>query len=96
MRQSGAGWLLNKGGSWWDGDYLNTLYNHYLLPNAPQPDCATYHNPGWRAARSYHPGGVNLLFGDGHVRFLTNGINYATWQAISTRAGGEVVPSDGS
>ena len=49
------GWLLNKGSSWWDGNYQNALYNHYLPPNATRPDCIVYHNPGWKAARSFHP-----------------------------------------
>ena len=31
---SGDGWLLNKGAGWWDGNYQNALYNHYLTPNA--------------------------------------------------------------
>jgi prepilin-type N-terminal cleavage/methylation domain-containing protein/prepilin-type processing-associated H-X9-DG protein len=88
------GWLLNKGSSWWDGNYQNTLYNHYLTPNANRPDCIVYHNPGWKAARSYHPGGVDLLFGDGHVAFIKDSVNLATWRAISTRAGGEVVSAD--
>jgi prepilin-type N-terminal cleavage/methylation domain-containing protein/prepilin-type processing-associated H-X9-DG protein len=88
------GWLLNKGSSWWDGNYQNTLYNHYLMPNANRPDCTVYHNPGWKAARSYHPGGVNLLYGDGHVAFAKDTINPAAWRAISTRAGGEVVSAD--
>jgi prepilin-type N-terminal cleavage/methylation domain-containing protein/prepilin-type processing-associated H-X9-DG protein len=88
------GWLLNKGSSWWDGNYQNALYNHYLTPNANRPDCIVYHNPGWKAARSYHPGGVDLLFGDGHVAFIKDSVNLATWRAISTRAGGEVVSAD--
>jgi prepilin-type processing-associated H-X9-DG protein len=41
------------------------------------------------AARSYHAGGVNVVFGDGSVRFITDNINFATWQALGTRAGGE-------
>ena len=49
---SGAGWLLNRGAGWWDGNYQNALYNHYLLPNANRPDCIVYHNPGWKAARA--------------------------------------------
>ncbi len=61
------GWLLNSGSSWWDGNYQNALYNHYLPPNADRPDCIVYHNPGWKAARSFHPGGVNVLYCDGHV-----------------------------
>jgi prepilin-type N-terminal cleavage/methylation domain-containing protein/prepilin-type processing-associated H-X9-DG protein len=88
---SGSGWLLNKGASWWDGDYLNNLYNHYLLPNAGRPDCITYHNPGWKAARSFHPGGVNGLFCDGHAAFLKNSVGLGPWRAISTRNGSEVL-----
>jgi prepilin-type N-terminal cleavage/methylation domain-containing protein/prepilin-type processing-associated H-X9-DG protein len=91
---SGAGWLMNKGTSWWDGNYLNTLYNHYLIPNAQQRDCVTYHNPGWKAARSLHPGGVNTLFGDGRVAFVKNSVNPTVWRNVATRAGGEVVSGD--
>jgi prepilin-type N-terminal cleavage/methylation domain-containing protein/prepilin-type processing-associated H-X9-DG protein len=40
---------------------------------------------------SKHTGGVNFLFGDGSVRFLRQTVNPVTWQAIGTRAGGEVV-----
>ena len=57
-------------------------------------DCITYHNPGWKAARSYHPGGVNVLFCDGHATFVRDGVAPPTWRAIATRAGGEVVSSD--
>jgi prepilin-type N-terminal cleavage/methylation domain-containing protein/prepilin-type processing-associated H-X9-DG protein len=91
---AGSGWLLNKGAGWWDGDYLNTLYNHYLTPNVGRPDCITYHNPGWKAARSLHPGGVNALFCDGHTLFAKATVDPRVWRALSTRAGGEVVPSD--
>jgi prepilin-type N-terminal cleavage/methylation domain-containing protein/prepilin-type processing-associated H-X9-DG protein len=91
---AGDGWLLNKGSSWWDGNYQNALYNHYLTPNANRPDCIVYHNPGWKAARSYHPGGVNLLFCDGHAAFIKDTVNPATWRALSTRAGAEAVSGD--
>jgi prepilin-type N-terminal cleavage/methylation domain-containing protein/prepilin-type processing-associated H-X9-DG protein len=40
-------------------------------------------------ARSYHRGGVNALFMDGSVRFVTNSINQTTWRALGTRNGGE-------
>jgi prepilin-type N-terminal cleavage/methylation domain-containing protein/prepilin-type processing-associated H-X9-DG protein len=85
------GWLQNKGSGWWDGNYLNTLYNHYYTPNSRSFDCVTYHNPGWKAARSLHPGGVNLLFCDGHVRFAKDSVNPLVWKNLATRAGGEVV-----
>ena len=42
-------------------------------------------------ARSFHSGGVNVMLMDGSVRFVTNSIPLQTWQAIGTRAGGEVV-----
>jgi prepilin-type N-terminal cleavage/methylation domain-containing protein/prepilin-type processing-associated H-X9-DG protein len=85
------GWLFNKGAGWWDGNYLNTLYNHHETPNGRGLDCITYHNPGWTAARSRHPGGVNVLHGDGHASFIGDSVDPAVWRAISTRAGGEVV-----
>ena len=85
------GWLMNKGSSWWDGNYLNTLYNHYLTPNSLRPDCSAYHNPGWKAARSFHPGGVNALFGDGSVKFIKDGVSPPVWKAMGTRSGGEIV-----
>jgi prepilin-type N-terminal cleavage/methylation domain-containing protein/prepilin-type processing-associated H-X9-DG protein len=88
------GWLLNKGAAWWDGNYLNTLYNHHLAPNAAAADCITYHNPGWKASRSFHPGGANLLMGDGHARFVADSVSPAVWRALATRAGGEVVSAD--
>ncbi len=45
-------------------------------------------------SRSYHPGGVNTLFGDGSVRFIKNSINGMTWRALGTIGGGEVVSAD--
>jgi prepilin-type N-terminal cleavage/methylation domain-containing protein/prepilin-type processing-associated H-X9-DG protein len=42
-------------------------------------------------ARSNHPGGVQVLFGDGGVRFVTDTILLNTWQALGTPDGGEVV-----
>ena len=39
-------------------------------------------------------GGVNFLFADGHFNFLTSGMNYKTYRALATRAGGEVISSE--
>jgi len=48
---------------------------------------------GWRvngAFASRHPGGAQFAFGDGHVEFLEENIDLDTYQALSTREGGEV------
>ena len=44
-------------------------------------------------ARSKHPGGVHASLSDGSVRFFSNTINLATWRALSTSKGGEVIDS---
>jgi prepilin-type processing-associated H-X9-DG protein len=43
---------------------------------------------------SYHPGGVNGLFGDGSVRFIKDSVNLVALRSILTLAGGDVVSSD--
>ncbi len=43
---------------------------------------------------SLHPGGCNVLFGDGSVHFVKTSINLLTWQAMSSRAVGEVFSGD--
>ena len=45
-------------------------------------------------ASSDHPGGVNVLFADGSVRFVKDAVNRNTWWSLGTRAGGEVINSD--
>lgn len=45
-------------------------------------------------ARSHYDGGVNVSMMDGSVRFVSNEINRQVWQALSTRAGGELLPAD--
>jgi prepilin-type N-terminal cleavage/methylation domain-containing protein/prepilin-type processing-associated H-X9-DG protein len=93
-----TGWRLDKGYAWWDGDYRTTLYNHYLRPNAKNFDCwqsSPPHNPAIKAARSNHPGGVNVLFCDGRVQFVKDSVSLPTWRGLSTRGGAEVVSSDG-
>lgn len=72
----------------------NTLDNHALSPISGRADCLVYHNPGWRAARSFHPGGVNLLYRDGHAAFVHDAITPPLWRALATRAGGESVGPD--
>jgi prepilin-type N-terminal cleavage/methylation domain-containing protein/prepilin-type processing-associated H-X9-DG protein len=45
-------------------------------------------------SRSYHPGGVNALFGDGSVKFLKQTVAGPTYRALGTIAGGEVISAD--
>jgi prepilin-type processing-associated H-X9-DG protein len=82
--------------NWHRGYYFSTFYNHMYTPNAQFwdccDDCGFPGGPGDTAivtARSYHPGGVNVLMGDGQVRFVSNNVEEAVWRAIATRNGQE-------
>ena len=95
-----------RGVRWHYGAPGHTLYNHLRAPNAKQPDCrgglphSNRSDPLWSwlslnvTARSKHAGGVNTLFGDGHVQFIKDAINVSVWQAVGSRNGGEVVSAD--
>ena len=52
---------------------------------------ATTSNPINVAARSRHTGGVQAVLCDGSVTFISENINLATWRALSSSRGGEVV-----
>jgi prepilin-type N-terminal cleavage/methylation domain-containing protein/prepilin-type processing-associated H-X9-DG protein len=42
-------------------------------------------------SRSYHPGGVNSLFGDGSVRFVKESVVGGVWRALGSVSGGEII-----
>lgn len=46
------------------------------------------------AARSYHPGGVNVGMCDGSVKFIKNTVNQITYMGLSSTHGGEVISAD--
>lgn len=46
------------------------------------------------AATSRHPGGVNVAFADGSVKFVKDSVDARTWRALGTIAGGEVISAD--
>jgi len=75
-------------------------YSHVQTPNRKScvySDNNQISNRTWEAimtAGSAHPGGVNVLMLDGSVKFIKNSVAYATWYAIGTHNGGEIVSSD--
>ncbi|MDG3007520.1 DUF1559 domain-containing protein [Paludisphaera mucosa] len=74
---------------------ITTTYTHTVPPNYRGWDCGSSNFfAAHIAARSYHSGGVNVLFGDGSVHFIKDAINPTVWRALGTRAAGEVVSSD--
>jgi len=88
-----GGWFHQRGGKWILGNYGNTLYNHYYRPNAETWDCMNLpQQRGLFAARSYHSSGVNALFCDGSLRYVTDSVELAVWRAAATRAGLEPLP----
>jgi prepilin-type processing-associated H-X9-DG protein len=66
------------------------------VPEAPCLGTTTSWNPKLIVftARSRHTGGVNTLLGDGSVRFASNNISLASWQALSSPRKGDFVGSD--
>lgn len=86
-----------KGFAWYAGEIRCASYNHYNVPNSVNIDCVVnakdFGNTamGWKAARSLHTGGVNLLMCDGAARFVANVVDKTTWRALATRRGRELI-----
>jgi prepilin-type N-terminal cleavage/methylation domain-containing protein/prepilin-type processing-associated H-X9-DG protein len=88
-----------RGFAWVNGEFRCALYNHYMTPNSATFDCMgvqlgggvefQFTPFGWRTARSYHPGGVNLAMADGSAQFVGEAIDTTVWTAISTISSGE-------
>jgi prepilin-type N-terminal cleavage/methylation domain-containing protein/prepilin-type processing-associated H-X9-DG protein len=80
------------GAPWLQGYHSTTNYYHSALPGTRS--CMFPPNRIMTTANSKHPGGVNVLFCDGSVRFVSYTIDLVTWRAIGTRNGAEVVGGD--
>jgi prepilin-type N-terminal cleavage/methylation domain-containing protein/prepilin-type processing-associated H-X9-DG protein len=94
------GWTM--GFIWWCAypAYVNNNYNHVGPPNSRQ--CQTTANVDWwgidvygtASPNSFHPGGVNVGFADGSVKFIKDSISLQAWWGLGTRASGDIVSSD--
>ena len=101
--QSDGGGREGGGYRWSCGAMGYTMFNTIIPPNGggtipwgacrnnccPQSRHADYVN-----ASSFHPGGVNVCFADGSVRYVKNTVAMLTWWALGTRANGEVISAD--
>jgi prepilin-type N-terminal cleavage/methylation domain-containing protein/prepilin-type processing-associated H-X9-DG protein len=97
-----SSWLRYTGHQYYRSLPINTFYTHTLPPNwnrrSPNPatqrfNCGTtsFTVQHHMAASSFHTGGANACFADGSVRFVSDSVDFAAWQATGSRAGGEVV-----
>ena len=84
------------GWSWVMGENCCTLYNHVSTPNTNA--CAgtgfsgTMTNMAMQVPpSSRHSGGVNAMYGDGSVTFITDTVDLTLWRGLGTRAGGEII-----
>jgi len=95
----------DRNGYVWIASYPQHITVASYLHNGP-PNSTTCNNPadpswlsfggptGTVPPTSNHPGGVNVGFADGSVRFVKDTVNIQSWWAIGTRNGGETVSSD--
>ncbi|WP_165071946.1 DUF1559 domain-containing protein [Paludisphaera rhizosphaerae] len=65
---------------------VSDLENWYKIPQVQDYGQLSFH--------SQHPGGANVLFGDGSVRFLKEQTSLPVLNALGTRARGEVISAD--
>lgn len=78
-------------GKWVSGQCSHTLYNHALTPgkNSCYPGGLVVF--GIYSLSSLHDGGVNVLFADGHTKFIGKAIDPGIWKALGSRDGHEVI-----
>jgi prepilin-type processing-associated H-X9-DG protein len=92
----------DKGARWAPDDGGFTLINTVVPPSSLQFSFACCNftivygcdDGPYQNVNSMHPGGANLLFSDGSVRFIKNSIDIRTWWGLGTKSNGEVISSD--
>lgn len=80
-----------RGYPWREGTMWRNGYNHLLPPNSA---CWRANNDWWQLvspASSFHPAGVNTAMADGSVRFVSDSVDGAAWEATGSRSGGESI-----
>jgi prepilin-type N-terminal cleavage/methylation domain-containing protein len=83
-----------SGDRWADGNALYARYHHVFPPRSPScllGGSQDYDSQAIVSATSRHPGGVNVLIGDGTVRFMKESIDARVWAALGTISGGEEI-----
>ena len=84
---SGWTWALN--------DIIHMGFNHVTTPNSRIPDCSEGSSitsgSGSYGARSWHPGGVNVVMADGATRFVSDHIDLKVWRALGSYYGAEIL-----
>lgn len=87
----GVDFHYDKGKFWIRSGLGVTLYNHNMVVNGYSCLNGDRVREGSWTASSRHAGGANLLFADGHVQFLRQGVSLPVWRALGTRSGSEVI-----
>jgi prepilin-type N-terminal cleavage/methylation domain-containing protein/prepilin-type processing-associated H-X9-DG protein len=88
---------VTLGQYWGVGLPILTLGNIVLGPNPKVPNCGflnSYDTGGMFTLSSYHPGGANVLMGDGSVHFLKDSVSPTVLWALGSCRQGEVISSD--
>ena len=86
-----------SGWTWALGSKTHVEFNHVATPNTPIPDCVSAPAGfvptalGVYSARSWHPGGVNIVLADGATRFVSDSIDLRVWRGLGTMYGAEVL-----
>jgi hypothetical protein len=84
----------NRGSSWMDGRFLQSTINLTRSFNDDKPDVDCGGEGGLAGPRSLREQGTIAGMCDGSVRMASGQTKLETWQALATRAGGEVIPPD--
>lgn len=78
-----------RGARWVLGDIIWTGYTHVLTPGNHSCTNGGVVQEGIYTPVSAHPGGVDLVYADAHLVFVTDSIDQAVWRALGSRNGGE-------